>query len=577
MKKCVLWSVVVSLLVASSSASPARADVKLPKVIGSHMVLQRDRPLPIWGWASPGEDVTVTLDETKAGTKADAQGNWKVVLSPVKADGKAHRMIVSGKNKIEMEDILIGEVWLGSGQSNMKMGIGKSDKGKEHIAAANYPRIRLFCMPPSTSKRAPGLWAECSPETVQAGAYGNWGGFSGVLYYFGQRLHKDLDVPVGLISSSKGGTSIESWTASEPKSGKKSGQRYSGMIAPLKPFAVRGAIWYQGEANVGNGLKYAEKMKTLIEGWRQVWGYDFPVYFVQLPPWSGYKSGSLPPLWEAQAASLKIPGTGMVVTTDLVDSIKNVHPKNKFDVGNQLALWALARDYGKKDLVYSGPLYKSMKIEGKKIRVSFAHVGGGLASRDGKELNEFKIAGADGKFVPAKAVIDGKSVVVSADNVAAPKNVRFGWHKVANPNLINKARLPASPFQTDNWQGGTGDPPPKATGSQKTVDAKAADLPRIAYTGDGGDLQAVIDAAPFGATVTCDAKRSLEISKAITIHRALTPGGLHARLPKKLGRMPILIVAAEGVTLSNLELHGNYDSVSQKDRAPLRVFPETEY
>ena len=174
---------------------------------------------------------------------------------------------------------------------------------------------------------------------------------------------------------------------------------YNGMIAPLKPFAIRGAIWYQGEANVGNGLKYYDKMKALIEGWRKVWGYDFPFYFVQTRAFSGYKPGSLPPLWEAQVASLKIPGTGMVVTTDLVENINDIHPKNKLDVGNRLALWALAKDYGKKDLVYSGPLYKSMKVEGNKIRLSFAHVGGGLKSRDGKPLTEFEIAGADGKFV----------------------------------------------------------------------------------------------------------------------------------------------------------------------------------
>ena len=451
MKKRASWYiVVVYLLVASSSVPQAGAAVTLPKVIGSHMVLQRDRPLPIWGWADPGEEVVVKLDEATVSTKADAQGNWKVVLPAVKADGKVHHMTVSGKNEIKLEDILIGDVWLGSGQSNMKMGIGKCDKAEEQIAAANYPKIRLFCKPPGT--RPAGLWAKCSPETVKSGAYGNWGGFSGALYYFGQRLHKDLDVPVGLISSNKGGTSIESWTASEPKSGK----RYSGMIAPFMPFAIRGVVWYQGEANVGDGLKYADKMKTLIEGWRQVWGYDFPFYFVQLPPWSRYKPGSLPPLWEAQAASLNIPGTGMVVTTDLVDNIKNVHPKNKFDVGNRLALWALAKDY-KKDLVYSGPLYKSTNVKGNKIRLSFAHVGGGLKSRDGQPLREFEIAGVDGKFQPAKAVIDGDTVVVEAKEVASPVHVRFGWRNVPNPNLVNKEGLPASPFQTDNWQGGSGE------------------------------------------------------------------------------------------------------------------------
>jgi len=453
MKKCLPWCVVVvTLLVASSSMSQVLADVRLPKVIGDHMVLQRDRPLPIWGWADPGEEVTVKLDEAAAAAKADAQGNWKVALPAVAADGKAHRMTVSGTNKIELADILVGEVWIGSGQSNMEMGISACDKAKEQIAAADYPNIRLLMIPktnvPQPAKDVKAEWLVCSPKTVAAGG---WGGFSAALYYFGQRLHKDLDVPVGLIDSSWGGSPIEPWTVS----GEKGGGMYNGMIAPLKPFAIRGTIWYQGEANVGNGLKYADKMKALIAGWRQVWGYDFPFYFVQIAPWSGYHPGSLPPLWEGQAASLKIPGTGMAVPTDLVDNIKDIHPRQKFEVGNRLALWALAKDYGKKDLVYSGPLYKSLKVEGGTIRLSFAHVGGGLKSRDGKPLAEFEIAAADGKFVPAEATIDGQTVVVQAKQVAAPSQVRFGWRNVANPNLANKEGLPASPFQTNNWQGGT--------------------------------------------------------------------------------------------------------------------------
>jgi sialate O-acetylesterase len=232
---------------------------------------------------------------------------------------------------------------------------------------------------------------------------------------------------------------------------------YNGMIAPVKPFAIRGAIWYQGESNVRIGLAYADKKKALIEGWRKVWGCDFPFYFVQLAPFAGYGPGALPPLWEAQVASLKIPNTGMAVTTDLVHNIGDIHPNNKIDVGNRLALWALAKEYGKKELVYSGPLYKSMKVEGNKIRFSFAHVGGGLKSRDGKPLSEFQIAGADGKFVPAEAMIDGDTVVVEAKEVAAPTQARFGWRNEANPNLINKEGLLASPFQSNNWQGGTGE------------------------------------------------------------------------------------------------------------------------
>jgi sialate O-acetylesterase len=260
-----------------------------------------------------------------------------------------------------------------------------------------------------------------------------------------------LDVPVGLIESAWGGSAIEPWTVS----GEKGGGMYNGMIAPLKPLAIRGVIWYQGEANVGNGLKYYDKMKALIEGWRKVWGYDFPFYFVQLAPFSGYGPGSLPPIWEAQVASLKIPATGMAVTTDIVHDRKDIHPRNKFDVGNRLALWALAKEY-KKDLMYSGPLYKSMKVEGDAVRICFAHATG-LKSRDGKPLTEFEIAAADGKFVPAEAAIDGAAVVVRAKDVSSPTQVRFGWRNVANPNLVNQAGLPASPFRTENWQGGTGE------------------------------------------------------------------------------------------------------------------------
>ncbi len=458
MKKCLSRCLVaVSLLVASSAVPQAQADVKLPHVIASHMVLQRDRPLPIWGWADPSEEITVRLDDATATATADAQGNWKVVLPAVTADGKAHRMTVSGKNKIELDDILIGDVWIGSGQSNMELGLTMCQKGKEEVAAANYPKIRLLLIPKiSANKPAKDVqsqWVQCQPDTVKVGG---WGGFSAALYYFGLRLHKDLDVPIGLIECAWGGSPIEPWTVT----GKKGGEMFNGMIAPVKPLAIRGVIWYQGEANVisKTGPAYAGKMKALIGGWRQAWGYDFPFYFVQIAPWLGqYEPGQLPVLWECQVASLKIPKTGMAVTTDLVDNITDVHPRNKRDVGNRLALWALAKEYGRRDLVYSGPLYKSMKVEGDKIRLSFAHVGGGLKSRDGKPLSEFEIAAAGGNFVPAAATIDGDTIVVQAKGVAAPAQVRFGWRNVANPNLMNKEGLPASPFQTNNWHGGTGE------------------------------------------------------------------------------------------------------------------------
>jgi len=443
----------ILLILAATGGGYATADVALPTVIDSHMVLQREMPLPIWGWAEPGEAVSVQLDDKAAvATKADAQGNWKVVLPAVEADGKPHSLTISGNNKIELEDILIGEVWVGSGQSNMEWQLVNTNGAAETIAAADQPRIRLFHVP-KVQKPAPDTnvnadWKVCSPQTV--------GRFSGVLYYYGLRLHKELDVPLGLINSSWGGSPIEPWTVTD----KGSGGMYNGMIAPLQPYAVRGAIWYQGETNVlqKNGLAYYDKKKALIEGWRKTWGQDLSFYFVQIGPWSGsYQPGQLPALWEAQVASLKIPGTGMAVITDLIDNIGDIHPRNKLDVGNRLALWALAKNYGQTDLVYSGPLYKSMKVEGNKIRLQFAHAGSGLKSRDGKPLSEFQIAGADGQFQAATAAIDGQTVVVEAKGLAAPTQVRFGWHKVANPNLTNTEGLPASPFQTNNWQGATGE------------------------------------------------------------------------------------------------------------------------
>jgi len=417
------------------------------------MVLQRDMPIPFWGWADPGEKITVQLDDHARAPVADARGAWKIFLPALKADGKGHCVKIVGKNTIELEDILLGEVWLGSGQSNMEVPMTETDRAAEAIAAARHPRLRLFHPPhakaPSPAKDVDAVWRPCTPETVAS--------FSGVLYYFGRRLQEELDVPVGLINSSWGGSRIEWWTPSDP-----AGEMYNGMIAPLQPFAMRGVVWYQGEANVyyNKGMAYAGRMKSLIEGWRRAWGRDLPFYFVQVAPWnySGYPPGPLPVLWEAQVASLKIPGTGMVVTTDLVDAagLESGHPANKRDVGHRLALWALAKTYGRSDLVYSGPLYQNMAIEGKRIRLYFAHVAGGLNSRDGKPLSEFQIAGADGRFVPARADIDGNTVVVWAEGVDAPTQVRFGWHKLANPNLMNAAGLPASPFQTHDWQGGIG-------------------------------------------------------------------------------------------------------------------------
>jgi len=428
------------------------ADVKLPNVLASHMVMQRNVPLTVWGTADAGETVSVGMGKEVLETAADDKGNWQVQLKPQKADGKPRQLTVKGNNTVVLEDILIGEVWIGSGQSNMEWQLTSTIGASEAIAAANHPTIRLFHVPkvqagqPASDVNA--SWKVCTPANIPA--------FSGVLYYFGLHLQQDLHVPIGLINSSWGGSPIEPWTISKGQSG----GMYNGMIAPLTQFAVQGSIWYQGETNVlqKNGLSYTGKMKDLISGWRTAFqdeNHDF--FFVQIAPWQGsYQPGELPALWEAQVASLEIPGTGMVVTTDLVDNIRDIHPRNKQDVGKRLALWALSKTYARKGIVYSGPLYESLTIEGNKIRLSFAHTADGLMSRDSKPLTEFQLAGSDGTFFAAEATIDKHTVLVQSKDVTSPLQVRFGWHAITNPNLVNSTGLPASPFQTKDWTGGTG-------------------------------------------------------------------------------------------------------------------------
>lgn len=447
-------SLLVSLFLAC--AASVQAETKLASIFGPNMVLQRDMKIPIWGTAKAGTNITVEFNGKKATTKADANGKWKVYLPPMKSDGKSHVLSVISQEPgsdaagaSDYDGIMLGEVWLGSGQSNMEWPMTRTQDPQKNIAAAKYPNIRLFHVKRAKQNmpvaECEGKWEACTPDSVK--------NFSGVLYYFGKNLHEELDCPIGLIESAWGGTRIEPWTVSNGKNA----VLYNGMIAPVQPYAIRGAIWYQGESNVRDrGMKYYGKMKDLISGWRKKWGYQLPFYFVQIAPWANYPDEMLPELWEAQVASLKIPKTGMAVVTDIVDNIKDIHPQNKHDVGRRLALWALAKDYGKKELIYSSPLYKSMKVEGNKIRINFSHTGKGLKSSNGKPLTEFQIAGEDGKYVDAKAKADGNSVIVWAEGVDNPAHVRFGWHKTAQPNLVNSAGLPASPFRTKNWQGWTG-------------------------------------------------------------------------------------------------------------------------
>ncbi|RMG39030.1 MAG: 9-O-acetylesterase [Planctomycetota bacterium] len=465
------WFLTIALVWTSSAV---RADVRLPHVFSDHMVLQRDKPIPVWGWDDPGAKVVVQLGDAKAEAKADANGRWSVQL-PARAAGGPLELTVKGTTEAVFDDVLVGEVWLCSGQSNMEWPVSRAMNAQQEIAAANYPRIRHIKIPhrpadkPQDDVPSDG-WQVCSPKTV--------GAFTAVGYFFARHLHKELDgVPIGLIGSNWGGTRIEPWTPPEgfkqvpalkniadrlDQFPEKRGDRivhqsplalYYGMIHPLIPYGIRGALWYQGESNNGEGMLYHEKMKALIYGWRTVWNMpEMPFYFVQLAPFR-YRGNplALPGIWEAQLATLrKVPHTGMVVTVDIA-TVNNIHPPNKQEVGRRLALWALAKTYGRKGIVYSGPLYREHKREGHAIRIFFDHVGSGLVSRDGKPLTHFQIAGADKTFHDAKAEIDGETVVVSSPEVPEPVAVRFAWHQEAQPNLSNKEGLPASPFRTDSW------------------------------------------------------------------------------------------------------------------------------
>ncbi len=436
------------------SPSQTAAEVTLPAVFGNNMVLQRDIPVPVWGQAKPGEKVSVTFAGRTKQAVADKDGKWKVTLDALKV-GKAGKLTVSGSNPVAFSDVVVGEVWVCSGQSNMAFRLSGVVNAKTEIAAAKFPLIRTMNM---RGKRPPGGWTVCGPQTA--------GGFTGTGFFFARKIHQELKVPVGLINSSVGGTPIEAWTSvaaqkklhaarsKDPKwklpaPNDRSGNLYRSMIAPVIPYAIRGAIWYQGERNAKatGGYEYRHQLPAMIEDWRQAWGQgDFPFGFVQLPNIGGGYGGWVT-IRDSMRRSLRVANTGMAVTIDTDPG--SLHPKNKQDVGKRLALWALATVYGEKDLVYSGPLYKGMKNEGKTIRLSFDHVGGGLVAKGG-ELRMFQIAGADGKFVPATAKISADTVVVTSDRVAKPTAVRYAWAGQAiKANLYNKAGLPASPFHTD--------------------------------------------------------------------------------------------------------------------------------
>ncbi len=463
-----LRGVVFGVAVWSASVGWAQADggTRVPSFFSDHMVVQRDAPVRVWGWDQPGTSVSVTMGDQHLQAKADEHGAWAVELPGLPAGGP-HELTIAGTKKIKISDILAGEVWICSGQSNMEWTVAASDNSEAEIAAGEHPTIRHFKVQHRPSDQPledlpGGDWQPASPATV--------GNFTAAGYYFARALQDELDVPIGIIGTNWGGTRIEPWTPpvgfqQVPKLADIAGKLesfpekndkgeinhqsplalYNGMIHPLIKFPVRGAIWYQGESNVGEGMLYLEKMKALVGGWRAVWDQpEMPFYFVQLAPFKYNRGDALPQSWEAQLAALEIPFTGMAVTHD-IGNFEDIHPKNKQEVGKRLALWALAKDYGKKDLVYSGPLFKSAGVDGNRVTVQFDHAAG-LKTRDGAAPNEVTIAGEDGKFLEAQAEIDGDRLVCWSTEVANPTQVRLGWSENASPNLANGAGLPASPF-----------------------------------------------------------------------------------------------------------------------------------
>jgi sialate O-acetylesterase len=481
-----------------------RADLKVAAIFGDNMVLQQQQKVPVWGWATPGANVTVKFAGQTETAKADKDGKWLVKLGKLKASFEPQSLVVEARELIlanahteafapptnlykfpnstkTFTNILVGEVWLASGQSNMEKPIGKQPGQKptfnaeQELAAANYPNIRIFKIekvlapqPLADLTKFQG-WAECSSNSLDTIS------FSAAAYFFGQEIHTNLNVPVGLVESSWGGTRIEPWTppvgfeqvASQKKfaattfsetnkiPNTKPTAIYNAMIAPIAGFAIRGALWYQGESNLmgtntdNDYLEYTDKMAALIGGWRQIWDEgNFPFYFVQIAPFKYYggkphrvnSPEMLPEFWTLQSkAAHKIKNTGMVVTTDLVDDVKDIHPRNKKDVGHRLALLALDDTYDV-EVPSEGPAFEDMKISGDKIIIEFEHTHGGLKSRDGQPLTWFTIAGADGKFVSAEAKITGKDTVeVSAAGIAKPVAVHFAWDETAQPNFCNGA------------------------------------------------------------------------------------------------------------------------------------------
>lgn len=443
------------------------AKIILPSVFSDNMVLQQNSKVAIWGWAEPAETIKIVAGWNSNDTikvKADSSSAWKTTLNTTDAGGPYSIRII-GNGDLELKNVMLGEVWICSGQSNMEMNVNwKLINGEEEAANANHPNIRIFHVQkigaefPQQDCHA--TWTACTPETMR--------NTSAVGYFFARELQQKLNVPVGIIVSAWGGTPAEVWInknriENDPELNKSKasgrfdwwpmapGTLYNSMIYPFIPYGIAGAIWYQGEANCGNYTVYSKLMKTLIENWRADFGKDFPFYLVQIAPYTYGDQGTSEYLREQQEIITKIvPNTGMVVISDLVDNIKDIHPKDKLNVGKRLANYALAETYRQNVGAYKSPAFESMAVEKGKVRVTFGNVLSGLKCT-GKSPEKFMIAGEEQKFVPATAKIEGSTVILSSKLVKAPVAVRFCFDDTTMPDVFSNEGLPLAPFRTDKW------------------------------------------------------------------------------------------------------------------------------
>ena len=493
----VLSRCLASLALVSCLLTTAPAEVSVPNIFSSHMVLQQAQKNRVWGKAAANEEVTVSIAQQKHSAKADANGAWQVTLDPLPVGGP-YELVIKGSNEIKLDDVLVGEVWICSGQSNMQWSINAANDPDLEKLTAKHPKLRMINFPQVGAQEPiwshpDRKWQLCTPENV--------GGFSAVGYFFGRQLHETLDVPVGMINNAWGGSSCEAWISrplleadplykrmldqwdgmaksaadlkdktddaskeslkkleNQLKGQGRPSNIYNGVLKSHLGYGIKGAIWYQGESNAGRAYQYREMFPLMISSWRKEWNQgDFPFYWVQLADFRDEKPEPAESDWaelrEAQTMTMsKLPKTGEAVIIDIGEG-KDIHPKNKVDVGRRLARWALANDYGIK-IAYHSPQYKSMEKKGNAIVLTFDYLDGGWRPFDVAAPRGFTIAGADKKFVKADAkIVDGNRIEVSSKDVAEPASVRYAWADNPVCNMFSGAGLPLTPFRTDDWPG----------------------------------------------------------------------------------------------------------------------------